>query len=80
MIHGPVPTDAILRSRLALTARHISDHAHTLPLDLTDDERVLLSHELNTAGIFIRAIDRIFSGRNAGDVPSVEWGDPPSTP
>lgn len=77
MIHSLVPTDAILISRLELAAQRLRDTARTLPLDLTDDERVLLSKELNAAGDFVNAIDRILSGRR-DPAPAEAWDEPPS--
>lgn len=79
MIHSLVPTDAILISRLELAAQRLRDTARTLPLDLTDDERVLLSKELNAAGEFVRAIDRILSGRASTEA-HVAWDEPPAVP
>mgnify|MGYP003475480295 FL=1 len=61
LTHPDVPTDAILISRLELTARNLLLTAHTLPLDMTDDERVLLSKEINAAGEFIRRINKLDS-------------------
>jgi len=73
-----VPTDAILISRLELTARNLILAAHTLPLDMTDDERVLLSKEINAAGEFIRRINHILAGRPIAVEPVESWDEPPS--
>lgn len=80
LTHPDVPTDAILISRLELTARNLLLTAHTLPLDMTDDERVLLSREFNAAGDFIRRINRILAGRPIAAAPVESWDDPPASP
>lgn len=64
LTHPDVPTDAILISRL----------------ELTDDERVLLSREINAAGDFIRRINRILAGRPIAAAPVESWDDPPASP
>ena len=78
--HPDVPTDAILLSRLGLKARTLLLTAHTLPLDMTDDERVLLSKEINAAGEFIRRINNILAGRPIAVEPVESWDDPPAMP
>lgn len=78
LTHPDVPTDAILISRLELTARNLLLTA--LPLDMTDDERVLLSREINAAGDFIRRINRILAGRPIAAAPVESWDDPPASP
>ena len=79
LTHPDVPTDAILISRLHLVAKLLRTAADTLPLDLTDDEQVLRSKELNAAGGLVRAIDRILAPHPIVD-PLESWDDPPALP
>lgn len=80
MIPHVVPTDAILSSRLELVARLLRNAARTLPLDLTDDEKILLSKEINAAGNLVRAINRILAGHPMPEMPVDQWDEPPAVP